>query len=909
MNIKLLYALLFLTNVAFAQTNYPNGISGCIGRWNFCSNGTVSNLPDVSGNNNNGTTFNLTSASGFRAIANTAMNFNGTSAYALVNHSANLAPQSLTIISLVKFSGWYSGSCQASQILSKGYPYFIPGHYALGVGDNHFDQSCSIFSPNNMSSDMQLANLISSFFSAGNYYQQNQWYFIAATYEPNNLKIYKVAINPATHVSNITVAHNVTTSSGSLGANSQELSIGRHLNPTHPYWFNGQMDEVALFNRALSQSEIQAVYDYLWKVITIGSIPSPICAGVSFNLPYTINAASYFTAGNTLTAQLSDATGSFASPTAIGTVSATTSGTISCMIPIGTPAGNGYRVRIVGSNPVYVGEEESCSTITIGASSSVAPNITSNSPVCEGGTLQLTAPAIAGATYSWTGPNSFSSNNQNPSILNVTNAAAGIYTLNTSVSGCTMAPANLNVTINPTPAAPTATSNAPLCEYDILQLNANPTIPSATYNWVGPGGFSSGMQNPVINNVTASAAGTYTVTVTQNGCTSAAGLIPVSVNPAPSFTLGNDSSTCIGNTITLQPLNFSSTTATYLWSNANITNTGSLSASGTYWLKITDNGCSKTDTVTLSFFAPPAINLGADTSFCEGTTFTITNKAPSSGTATYLWSNNSTSSSYIVSQAGSYWLRLTDKGCTNSDTINLTIVPIPIVSIGNDTFICDNTPITLSSSPQPSSAAYAWSNGSTASSTITTGKGKYSLAVSVKGCTGSATINVDELRSPMIDLGPDTMLCLGELMTLPRIISSGSEYQFLWSNGSNKPTLTIKEKGVYSVTLSNTCGKSQDTISVDYKVCDIWFPSGFTPNGDDVNPIARARGNLEGINHFKLSIFNRWGNRVFYTDDKYAGWDGSYKNKPQDAGIYMYLIQFNYNGIPQVIKGDITLLR
>jgi len=148
-----------------------------------------------------------------------------------------------------------------------------------------------------------------------------------------------------------------------------------------------------------------------------------------------------------------------------------------------------------------------------------APIAGNNGPLCEGATLNLTASNIAGATYSWTGPNGFTSSLQNPVIVIVTLADAGNYSVTATVDGCTSIAGTTIVVVNPIPAAPIVGNNGPLCEGQTLNLTAS-DVPGATYSWTGPNGFSSSLQNPSIPNVTLAELGDYLVTVTVNGCTS-----------------------------------------------------------------------------------------------------------------------------------------------------------------------------------------------------------------------------------------------------------------------------------------------------------------------------------------------------------------------------------------------------
>ena len=157
------------------------------------------------------------------------------------------------------------------------------------------------------------------------------------------------------------------------------------------------------------------------------------------------------------------------------------------------------------------------------------PTATANTPF-TGGDLNLTGGPAGMSSYTWTGPNGFTSAVQNPVINSVTNAAAGIYTLTvTNAAGCS-ASTSVNVTIN-TVDIPTAVANNP-CVGGDLNLTGGPSG-MVSYSWTGPNGFTSSVQNPVITGVTAAAAGTYTLTVTNSGGGSASATVDVIINPLP----------------------------------------------------------------------------------------------------------------------------------------------------------------------------------------------------------------------------------------------------------------------------------------------------------------------------------------------------------------------------------------
>lgn len=269
----ILSTILLLTNfLLFGQTLYPTGVAGCVARWDFSTNSNLSTLIDVSGNNNQANASNINVTTGWRNLPNTAGLFNGLNSQAEAFHSPTLDVNAFTIISLVKFTDFYSGTCNASQIVSKGYPYYIPGNYGLCIQDNYYDADCNLFSPNNMQSSIQAYNQ-SGNPSPGNYIQKNKWYFIAVTFDINEMKFYQVEMDSLNKASTISELQTIPTSMP-LSSNQQNLSIGYHMNPNYPYWFNGKMDELVIFNRVLNTEELYSVYDYLFGTNAIPNATS-----------------------------------------------------------------------------------------------------------------------------------------------------------------------------------------------------------------------------------------------------------------------------------------------------------------------------------------------------------------------------------------------------------------------------------------------------------------------------------------------------------------------------------------------------------------------------------------------------------------------------------------------------------
>src|SRR5450759_3652462 len=178
----------------------------------------------------------------------------------------------------------------------------------------------------------------------------------------------------------------------------------------------------------------------------------------------------------------------------------------------------------------------------------------SNSPVCEGTTINLTS--SGGTGYSWSGPDGFTSSKQNPPINNATTAAAGAYKVTvTAATGCT-ATNTTSVIVNALPIS-TAGSNSPVCVENTINLTSSG---GTGYSWSGPNGFTSSAQNPSIPNANPAMAGAYKVTVTAaTGCTNTnTTSIIVNALPTASITItdnseiaNNDGIICNGATATL----------------------------------------------------------------------------------------------------------------------------------------------------------------------------------------------------------------------------------------------------------------------------------------------------------------------------------------------------------------------
>ena len=401
------------------------------------------------------------------------------------------------------------------------------------------------------------------------------------------------------------------------------------------------------------------------------------------------------------------------------------------------------------------------------------------------------------------------------------------------------------------------------------------------------------------SSIAVTASGTYWVTST-SGCGAYTDTIHVNYNGPIPVELGNDTTVCAGTSLTLSPT--VSAGDTLIWNTGSTDSSIVVTTSGTYWVHADDNGCTGGDTVTVNFAPLPLVNLGPDTSACVGGAVTLQSSDSYTGPS-YLWSTGSTTADIITTTTGSYWLEVTVGNCMGADTVNVVFNPVPIINLGNDSILCAGTTLTLTDG-EPEGAAYTWSTGSNATSIQVSTPGNYSLTVDVNGCTATGTITILGAAIPTVNLGPDTSLCDGDTYLI-----TANDSTVVWSTGVTAPAITVSAPGIYIASLSGYCGTGTDSVDVTYHACNLWFPTAFTPNGDNLNDIAHVLGTLQYYKDFSLSIYNRFGQRVYYTEDIYDGWDGNFNGTKQDVGTYFYMIYYTLEGKTKMLKGDLTLIR
>ncbi len=186
-------------------------------------------------------------------------------------------------------------------------------------------------------------------------------------------------------------------------------------------------------------------------------------------------------------------------------------------------------------------------------------------------------------------------------------------------------------------------------------------------------------------------------------------------------------------------------TSTYLWQDGSTNSTLNVNEDGKYWVTISDVNCSLTDTFNVSL--PPAsiFNSSSDTTICEGDDLTLN---ANTFNATYLWQDNSIASSYNVLYPGSYWVEVSDKCGTRSDTLNVNYNALPVIDFGSDTTVCEYEPLILD--VHALNATYLCQDYSTNSTFEVTDEDTYWVAVTVDNCTTTDSVFITDIECEVV---------------------------------------------------------------------------------------------------------------------------------------------------------------
>lgn len=177
-----------------------------------------------------------------------------------------------------------------------------------------------------------------------------------------------------------------------------------------------------------------------------------------------------------------------------------------------------------------------------------------------------------------------------------------------------------------------------------------------------------------------------------------------------------------------------------------------------------------------------------------------------------------------------------------------------------------------------------------------------------RGCDSIININLTVQHKVNVSLGGDT--CFSAYNFINYRLSYPQKVKYQWQDGSTDSEYVVRQPGQYWVRVSTVCNTAADTVTV-FKTCDfpVFIPGAFTPNNDGLNDLFRV-AKWNGQRLVSLSIYNRFGQRIFVTANPAKGWDGKLNGIEQSTGAYIYLIRYKDIGDRvHELKGTVVLIR
>jgi len=424
--------------------------------------------------------------------------------------------------------------------------------------------------------------------------------------------------------------------------------------------------------------------------------------------------------------------------------------------------------------------------------------------ICEGEDIQLESFVVypqADTIYSWTGPNGYTSDEQNPILKNLTKADEGIYIVTVN-GGEEPYTAETYVKVNESPKPIILKRpDKKLCVGSELILSTEKEYEH--YLW------STGDTTPVTR---VYKSGTYSVSVIDTlGCEGMTSIDIVFYGDSE-LAIEGDTIKCIGESVTL-----SSTDEypEYKWSNGEKTRSITITTPARYTLTVkTEEGCTVSRTIEVKDHPKVNVELKpTPTIICNGDSTLLESKydVPYYN---YEWNTGASTKSIYVNSTGTYKLIITDirTGCMDSTEIAIKVEDNLKPEIeGGD--ICSGQSATLEVLPNDPSYSYLWSNGESTPVIVVSQAGTYSVTVSKAGCVGTAETTVNESPTPTFDIQGKSIICNNVTASL----SSSEDFaEYLWSTNEITKEIEVTEAGTYTLTVTDTNGcTATETHKVD----------------------------------------------------------------------------------------------
>lgn len=610
----------------------------------------------------------------------------------------------------------------------------------------------------------------------------------------------------------------------------------------------------------------------------------------------------------------------------------------------------------IGGDPSFAVDDITLTVPTVGG-----PTVSFSASlvnICEGTCIDFTDLTVLGPgpyVFDWdfTGATPATSAAQNPT--GICYNTAGLYSVSLEVtdgSGTGSQTFTNYITVaGPADAGTDAAVN--VCNNSTLNLNTSLVGADPGGVWTETSGTPSGQFTPgtgildgnglTVGNVytfdyivtaTAPCVGTdvATITVTVQNCTP--GVITASFTPS-------QTTICVGDCITFAEASFGAGIIGWGWQFTNGTpataitqNPGSVcfnvAGAQDVTLTITDGVIFDDTTITITVNSLPIVTANANpgTTVCAGDPVTLTG----SGAASYVW-NNGAIDGLPFTPASTLTYTVTGtavSGCENTANVTITVVTcVPMIAgFSYPDNICMGDCITFTDTTTGAPNSWTWDFGGGSTPNTSTDQnpvvcfdaiGTFNIQLTTTdagGNTSSTTNSISVFGMPLVIAELDTVIEIGGSAVMSANGSGPGSYWWSPDYGNIdcdtcSTTFAFPEVDTnYVVTFTDVNGcTATDSIRVYVNFIEaIGVPQAFSPNGDDNNDILFVKG--FGITTMKFVIYNRYGEVVFETTDQNIGWDGTFKNRDENPGVFVWVLEYTVlTGKGGLMSGNTTLVR
>jgi len=524
--------------------------------------------------------------------------------------------------------------------------------------------------------------------------------------------------------------------------------------------------------------------------------------------------------------------------------------------------------------------------------------------ICSGDQVSIgSASLVSCHNYSWS-PATGLSNTSSPNP-SANPASTQTYTLTIVTMNCDTVMDTVRVNVTQTPVA-AINGNLTICVGQSTILTATG---GGAYSWIG---------GPMTSTISVNPASptSYSVVVSNGACVDTSDVL-VNVVQKPVAAIAGNLTLCAGQNLMLT----ASGGGSYSWSNGPISNTMTVSPgiAATYSVIVSNGSCNDTAYASVTITPLPQAIISGSIIICSGNSTILS----ASGAGALSWSPGPATTTISVSPTTStkYYLQATNNCGTDIDSVMVLVNDLPIINISGDDTICKDELVVLNAS---GAIQYSWTPlvGLSAStgSNVTASPQLPTLYIvtgtDANGCVNTRSINIVVITPPLLNPSPGQTIFSGNSVALSAGGSGSITYQWFPSAGLScttcaNPIASPDGTTKYYILVTDANGYTNlDSVIVTVKpMCDdLFIPNVFSPNGDGQNDIFYVRGSCFKVS--VLKIYNRWGEKIFESQDINYGWDGKQKGKDMDANVFTILFTaIDINNEEINVRKSITLMR